>query len=189
MIVYVFMRRRQALQWMVGVPAATGLLPAQQEELKKIDLAVPDAVGAPVLKFFNPGQFAALDRLADLIAPPLGSTPGAKDAEAAGFLDFLLSKSPRDRQTLYATGCDELNKRAQARYHLTFAKLDATQAAALLAPLAEAWTYQPKADPFARFLVQAKRDILKATANSSAVAAAGRSRRATGVNPYWHAVE
>jgi len=62
----------------------------------------------------------------------------------------------------------------------------------LLAPLRAAWTYDPPADPFARFLREAKQDIRTATMNSrewvTAAASAG-GRRGGGVGLYWYPLD
>lgn len=187
------MNRRRLLQTIAASPA---LLPAQQVNPSPDESAVlkadsPDAAGEPVRRFFSPAQFAALGALAERIAPSIGGRPGAKEAEAAAFLDFLLATSPRSRQGLYQRGLDTLDRAARARYQKGFAELAGPEADALLAPLKTKWTYTAPADPQAAFLRAAKADILRATANSRAVAeanAAGR-RRATGLNPYWHVID
>lgn len=187
------MNRRRLLQALAATPA---LLPAQQvtpspDESAVLTASSPDAAGTSVRSFFTPTQFAVLTALGDRIAPSIGGRPGAREAEVAGFLDFLLSKSPRARQVLYQSGLDSLERAAQSKYKMGFAQLGGAEADQLLAPLRAKWTYQAPPDPLAAFLRSAKADILRATANSSAVAqanAAGR-RRATGLNPYWHVID
>ncbi len=188
-----YMNRRRLLQTLAASPA---LLPAQQinpspDENAVLQLASPDAAGQPVRRFFTPVQFATLAALAERIAPSIGGRPGAKEAEAAGFLDFLLASSPRSRQSLYQRGLDTLDRAARAKHQKGFAELAGADADALLAPLKTKWTYAMPADPQAAFLRAAKADIIRATTNSRAVAdanAAGR-RRATGLNPYWHVID
>lgn len=187
------MKRRHLLQTLAATPA---LLPAQQtnpspDENVVLTVVSPESAGLPVRRFFTPEQFATLQTLADLIAPSLGGGPGAKDAEAAAFLDFLLAKSPRDRQVLYQRGLDILNRTARTRHQKAFSELGPTEANALLAPLKVKWTYAAPTEPVAAFLRAAKADIIRATTNSRAVAEAniaGR-RRATGLNPYWQVIE
>jgi hypothetical protein len=113
--------------------------------------------------------------------------PGAAEAEAAEFLDFLIGQSPADRQTLYRDGVARLNREARSRYGKPFAELAAADADSILAPLREPWTYRGPGDPFARFLRAAKDDFRSATLNSRqwAMAASGEGRRATGLNTYW----
>ena len=107
------------------------------------------------------------------------------------FLDFLMSKSPADRQTMYRNGLDQLNRESRTRFAKPFAAVDATQAAVNLKPLTEAWIYNGPSDPFARFLVTAKEDFLRATLNSRPfVTAMSKTVRGYGgTSYYWYPVE
>jgi hypothetical protein len=191
------------LQSVLGVSAASTLpsaLFSQEkkpdsappiEENPKLDLTMPDAVAGGVPRFFDVTQLAALRRLGEILVPAQPNAPGAKEAEAAEFLDFLISESPADRQTLYRDGVDRLNREARSRYGKPFEAVSATEADAILAPLREPWTHQDPADPFARFLRAAKDDFLAATVNSRqwAMASTGRRRSVAGLNTYWFPIE
>jgi hypothetical protein len=184
------MKRRQVIQALLGTPALTAIpLPAQ--DMPKLTLAPADAVGDAVTRYFTPPQFAALRKLGDLIAPSAAGRPGARDAKAAEFLDFLLSQSPADRQSLYRGGLDRLQSESRRRYSSVFEELTAQQADTVLAPIHEPWTYAAPADPFARFLRQAKEDLLAATFNSREYAEAqtAAGRRAPGMGTYWYPIE
>ena len=142
------MNRRTILKSLVAAQAAA-VLPAQAppkdppravEESPKVELSVPDANAEPIARFFTKEQFAALTRLGELFEPSSGQTPGAREAHAAEFLDFLLSQSPPPRQTLYRVGLDRLNSESAHRYKQPFAALDAQQASAVLEPLRRPWT-------------------------------------------------
>jgi hypothetical protein len=109
--------------------------------------------------------------------PPFNGRPGAIEAGVPRFLDFLLSQSPADRQTLYRQGLQ------------AFAKLDASQAKQALAELQRPWTYAGPSDPLARFLRAAKDDILQATINSREWASSSRSRTAGGTSYYYFPIE
>ena len=193
------MKRRQVIQALLGTPALTAIpLPAQSSqaalpaaEPTAIAGIRPDAVGDPVPRFFTAPQLAALRRLGDLVVPAAPGRPGARDAGAAEFLDFLLSQSPPDRQALYRNGLDRLQSESRRRYSAPFETLSAAQADAVAAPLRDQWTYKAPADPFARFLVEAKEDFLTATLNSRefAEAQAGAGRRARGMGTYWLPME
>jgi hypothetical protein len=115
--------------------------------------------------------------------------PGALEVEAPEFLDFLLEESPADRQALYRTGLDELNSRVQQQFGTSFARLTATQADSVLAPLRRTWSANP--GPFTQFLQTAKQDILQATQNSHAWirAVSKRERGAGGLGMYWFPIE
>jgi hypothetical protein len=169
-------------------------------EYPKIDAAFPDQAAAPVLHFFSAQQFAALKRLSDLIMPAGGDKPGAIDAQAPEFLDFLIGKSLADRQKIYTAGLDALNKQSMSHHKKPFAELDTVTATALIEPaMKQPWNYIPPADPLAHFLQDAKRDIRTATMNSreyaTASAAAGADsggrggRRQGGMGLYWYSLD
>ena len=183
------MRRRRILQVAAGLPAAVALraqnpyaaaTSGKPDELPKLEAIPPDGVADSKPKFCSGLQLAALRRLADLIVPKIGETPGATDAQAAEFLDFLLSESPADRQSLYRNGLDALNARG-------FLKTDAAGAAAILAPLGKPWSNKAPTEPLAAFLRTAKADILTATVNSKEwiQVVSQRNRNAAGSSLYW----
>jgi hypothetical protein len=189
---YYSMKRRQAIQALLGAPAIAAVpLPAQAQDMPKLATASAEAVGDSVARFFSASQMAALRRLGDLVVPGAAGRPGASDAKAAEFLDFLLSQSPADRQALYRSGLDRLQTDARNRSGAAFEALTVQQADAILAPLHAPWTYTESADSFARFLRAAKEDLLSATMNSReyAEAQAAAGRRGTGVGTYWYPVE
>lgn len=196
------MKRRDVLKSFAVLPAAASVraqepvvppkpTAAAVEETPKIQASVADAIADTVTHFFSSEEFAALRRLSDLLMPASGETPGAMEARAPEFLDFLLSQSPPERQKLYRGGLEKLNAESRHRYSRGFADLDATQADTVLAPLHGAWTYSAPSDPFARFLAAAKEDVMTATANSREwiAVASKRSRRANGVAMYWSSIE
>lgn len=193
------MKRRRILQSLAALPAATlpHVSPAQtaapttvESPLPKTPVVTPDTVATAQHRFFTPEEFAALRRLGELIVPAGGGNPGALEADASEFLDFLLSRSPADRRTLYKQGLDRLNRDARQKFAKPFAELDATQAAEFLKPLRAAWVYDGPADPYARFLTAAKEDFLQATHNSRQWAMAPtRGRGAAGMGMYWFPLE
>jgi hypothetical protein len=161
------------------------------DDVFKIDLTAADAVADPRHKFFSAEQYATLVRLCDLLGPAYNGKPSAKQAEAPQFLDFLLAQSPAERQVLYAQGLDQLDIDARLKRGKGFAELADGEAGELLAPLRAKWRWKAPVEPLARFLREAKNDVLRATLNSKAYAdaAAAGSRRATGVNTYWDVIE
>jgi Gluconate 2-dehydrogenase subunit 3 len=192
------------LQSVLGVSAASTLPSAlfSQEkkpdsappidENPKLDLTMPDAVAGGVPRFFDSAGLAALRRLGEILVPAQQNAPGAKEADAAEFLDFLIFESPSDRQKLYRDGVAQLIREAKSRYGKLFDAVSATEADAILAPLREPWTYGTPSDPFARFLLAAKDDFLTATVNSrqwAMASAAGRRRSGAGLNTYWFPIE
>ncbi len=169
------MKRRDLLKTAAVLPAIAS---AQQnavppkptadrrEEDARLDSETPDAVADPVHKFFNAAQFAVLVKLSDAILPRIGETPGALDARVPEFLDFLIGRSSAQEQKLYRDGLDH---------------------AFDLSPLGEPWTYEDPRDPYARFLRQAKHDVLTAAINSREwiAAVAKRNPAVTGTGTYW----
>jgi Gluconate 2-dehydrogenase subunit 3 len=186
------MKRRQAIQALLGAPAMAAIpLPAIAQEMPKLATSTADAVGDPSAHYFSNPQMAALRRLGDLVVPATGGRPGARDAKAAEFLDFLIGQSSADRQSLYHNGLDHLQSEARSRFSTAFESLTPQQADLVLAPLHAAWTYGAPADPFAAFLREAKEDLIAATMNSReySEAQAASGRRGTGVGTYWYPVE
>jgi len=196
------MKRREFVRGLTALPAAPALLgqqpvvppkpvPRAVEETPKIEATIPDVAAEMVPQFFGPQQLSALRRLADTVVPAVNGTPGAADAHAAEFLDFLIGDSPPDRQQLYRSGLDALNTHAKKQFGKSFADLDASQTDTVLAPLRQSWTAEPPADPLARFLLAAKTDILTATVNSREwiSVVSKRSRSAGGTGTYWYPID
>src|SRR5690242_21329786 len=98
--------------------------------------------------------------------PSVDGRPGANEAHAAEFLDFLISESPVERQELYRKGLDALNAESTNRFQKPFASLTGTEADAVLAPLHQPRQYNSPRDPLGNFLVAAKADVRTATVNS-----------------------
>lgn len=145
-------------------------------------------------EFFSPQQFATLTRLSDLLVPKIGDFPGALDAGAPAFLDFLIGESPTADQLAYTAGLDALNYAAATRFDKPFADVDESQASELLAVLREPWSPVPSTDPLVVFLHRAKADVRTATVNTQAWAVAsaaqgGGGRRRRGAGQYWTTVE
>lgn len=183
---------------MLAIPVAAALpLPAAaqarppSDDQPKAPVAAPDIAGPGTPRFFTAPQFTALRHLAEIISPATEDTPGARQAGAAEFLDFLIGCSPPDRSTLYRNGLDRLNADAHRQYRKAFAELNMEQADAMLAPLREPWSYTGPADPFAQFLLAAKHDVLTATVNSRQwiQAVSARRRSAGGMGMYWFPIE
>lgn len=193
-------KRRTFFQAIAAIAPAASALPVQQsprsagsggDELK-LETVTPIEVGEPVLRFFTPAEFASMRRLSALLMPPMNGSPGALDCHAAEFLDFLLGLSDTGRQHVYRAGIDALNDASHRTYRKSFEELDIAQADALLAPLRRPWTYEPPAEPIARFLVAAKADVHTATVNSREYASGGAAaggRRMTGQGLYWLPLE
>jgi gluconate 2-dehydrogenase subunit 3-like protein len=187
------MKRRRFFQSVAALPALPaaaqygGAAAAQTSELPKLAETAPDAAADGLHRFFSPEQYAALNRLCGLMVPNFNGRPGAIEAGVPDFLDFLIKSSPADRQTLYRAGLDRLNSESQRRFKKNFEAVSDDEARPILEPLTKPYTYAAPSDPFAKFLRDAKEDVLQGTSSSRemAEASARRSRGAAGVNTYW----
>lgn len=154
--------------------------------------SVPDLVAKTEPKFFNYMQLATLRKLSAILMPPLNGYPGALEAGAPEFIDFLIGVSPLDRQQMYQSGLDRLNANAEEHFKVPFAQVNATQADTLLRPWLKAWMpNHPPADPYAQFINVAHQDIRTATMNSQAwsVAATSGGEREPGIGLYWSPID
>ena len=162
----------------------------------KLNLVQPDSAAETTTGFFSTVQFATLNKLAELLVPPIKEKPGAVDAHAPEFLDFLISRSPAPSQTLYREGLDGLNASAKKHFHKAFAELDAKQADSIIRPLlvVRAWDREEPKDLMMRFMAQVHGDLRTATMNSAEWAAAGgssggRGRFNSGRRQHWKPID
>lgn len=186
------MKRRRFLQALAATPAIPALTPqavaqqpAEPPAVPPLTYAAPDAAADTVLRLFDARQFRTLQRLSELFEPSTGGSPSGVETRAPEFLDFLLGESSRDRQLLYLGGLDTLEYNAQTRWGKAFADCDASQAAEVLAPLSQPWSYTAP-DPFTAFLRSAREDVRTATHNSVEWAQSGRYATA---GSYWKPIE
>ncbi len=128
---------------------------------------VPDEVAEGETGFFSAEQTAALTRLSSLLMPALGQRPGALEAEVPAFLDFLLGRSPVERQQVYTGGLDWLNAESTKQFGVPFGKTETAQADQLVKPWMRTWmTDHPPTEQHAAFVNIAHADIRTATMNS-----------------------
>jgi hypothetical protein len=171
------------------VPWMRGLMEAPPLSITTL---VPDAVASTTTLFFTNAQMAALRQLCEVLLPPMNGHPGALDASAPEFLDFLISVSPADRQQMYRDGLNRLNDEARSKFGIPFSAVNATQADALIGPWLKAWMNDhPPQEPYERFISLAHADIRTATINSQAWSEAevNAGKRKPGVGLYWFPVE
>ena len=168
--------------WTLGLNGATPIPNTQIE----------DAVAQAGLRFFTPAQMATLERLSDVLVPPLGDKPGAVQAEAPVFLDFLIGSSPADRGQMYRGGLDWLDAEAKKQFSKPFAQLETAQADRILQPWMRTWMPDhPPIEAHADFLNIAHADIRAATVNSKAWSDTPSSPalESTPVGLYWYPIE
>ena len=171
-------------------------VPRQPQEIPVLKTTPLDLTAETEAHFFTAAQFATLEKLAEVLMPPMNGNPGAVDAHAPEFIDFLIGASPRDRQKLYREGLDTLQAHSEQKFHKPFAELDATQVGSILRPLlvVRLWPEDLPKDPTESFVAQVHEDIRTATFNSrewAAVAAKSTHRfsRGRGTGTYWKPVD
>lgn len=164
------MDRRQTICALLGVTVGRTLA---AQDLGKIPLSAADAVADGVPRFLSKAELATFAELAKTLVPAYDGRPGALEAEAPQFLDFLLSLSPADVQKLYRDGLARFAKTKDC------------------APLTQPWTYDEPKDAYARFLRAARTALHQATVNSKpwADAIAARSRGGSPTGLYWLPIE
>jgi hypothetical protein len=171
------MNRRSILYSMLGL--ATVATAWQESGGAAIPATLGEAVAMGLPRFFTAAELAAFAELGAALVPAYDGRPGAMEAEAAEFLDFLLGQSPADAQTLYKQGLATFQIRRKAGME------------AALEELSKPWTYAGPKTAYGKFLVAAKVAFYQATVNSRqwAEAMSARSRSAAGVGSYWLPVE
>jgi Gluconate 2-dehydrogenase subunit 3 len=214
------LKRRAFVHNLLLVPAVPAALSAQQPVTPPTQPASPPSTpavqtprqpqGIPALKltnadlasettphFFSPEEFNTLQALGKVMVPALKGYPGAIEAKAPEFLDFLISVSPADRQKLYRDGLTSLDAHSKAKFQKPFAQLSQTEAAGILKPLmvVRLWPEDFPSDPVQNFIAQVHEDFRTATANSrewaEAAAQSGHrfTRRSRGSGLYWAPID
>jgi hypothetical protein len=137
-------------------------------DVPKLPVVQSDLASEGDQQFFSPIQFSVLQKLAAVLVPPLKGKPGAVDAQAPEFLDFLIGVSPSDRQELYRRGLDGINSQATEQFHKSFAELEQSQVDAILRPLmvVRPWPEDFPDDPLKNFIARVHEDLKTATTNS-----------------------
>jgi Gluconate 2-dehydrogenase subunit 3 len=197
------MNRRTVLRSILSIPGAAaiteGILaqeparlpPPALNETPLTATVNADSLAETEIHTFNPKEFSALKRLGEIFEPSSPDVPGANEAKAAQFLDFLIGQSPSETVTLYRGGLDALNAQATQRYSKTFDALTEAEAAHILAPLKQPWSYASPAAILPRFLRVAKDDFRRATLTSREyiTVVSLRHRNAGGSGQYWLPVD
>lgn len=172
-------------------------MPLQPQAIQKLAVTQVDLTAEGDQHFFSAEQYAALCKLAEILMPPLSGHPGAIDAHAPEFLDFLISVSPSDRQKLYTDGLNAVNSAARKQFHKPFSELQAEEADAIIRPLlvARFWPEDLPKDPIKNFMAQVHEDLRTATENSrewaATQSASGRRQRgySRSVGYYWRPID
>jgi hypothetical protein len=164
--------RRQIIAALLGL----GALPERGfSQEAGLPLSAAEAVAEGWAKFFTPAEMKTFRSLGATLVPAFEGRPGALEAKAPEFLDFLLSRSGVEAQMLYKRGVASYAKKPD------------------LSPLNKPWTLgnapggaaHPELllDEHERFLRAAKQAFYQATVNSREWAEASRGRGSS--NLYW----
>jgi hypothetical protein len=194
------MKRRNLLRGAVLAPAAVAVAapaPAAaqyaapvSDTAAKVAVNMPSFVGAQRASFFDELETKALRALAGVLVPAYNGMPGAVECGVVEFFDFLVSQAPEVKQQLWRTGLHELDARSLQSHGARFEKLNAAQANAVLEPLKVKWTFYGPQEPFAKFLWEARGEMVQATLNSREYAEANTGRRsAAASNYYWRSLD
>ncbi len=219
------MKRRKFVQGLLAAPTVPAVLgaaqapppvaPAQQQQpqpqantparqeprqppaVPNLELTAVDKSAEPAPHYFDPVRFATLQKLGAILVPPLKNNPGAIEAQAPEFLDFLISVSPAARQRTYNFGLDQLEARAKEKFQKSFCDIEPAQANAIVQPLmvARPWPEDLPSDPLQGFMAQVHEDLRNATQNSrewaDAIEKSGHhfTRGYRGTGYYWFPID
>jgi hypothetical protein len=129
-------QRREVLR-ILGTAAAAAQFPGFSKwafacgHIGNARLHIKPAVYRP--QFFAAGEYAMVERLADIIIPSDG-TPGAKDAGVAEFIDFMVASDPAPQYS-FRMGLAWLNSHSEQTAGKRFLELTLEQQTSLLEPL------------------------------------------------------
>ncbi len=174
-----------------GIPAGPPLVAPGTSETPVTPVTAADTAADMLVRTFDIEQFSALVKLSELVAPSQEDVPGAREAEVAEFLDFLIGQSPEKTVRLYKEGLHQLNAEARKQYGKAFCEISSDQAKPILASLDQPWEFEDSGQLLPRFLRMARGDIVRATLNSrsyiDAVSQSRRSRQGSGL--YWYPIQ
>jgi len=129
-------RRREVLR-ILGTAAAAAQFPGFSKwgfacgHVGNAALQIKPAVYRP--QFFTAAEYALVEQLSEMIIPR-DTTPGAKEAGVAEFIDFMVANDP-EVQYSFRMGLAWMNAHAQQKDGKRFMELTAEQQASLLEPL------------------------------------------------------
>lgn len=104
--------------------------------------------------FFSPSEYALVERLTELIIPN-DTTPGAKEAGVAEFVDFMVAHNT-DKQYSMRLGISWLNAHCERLFGKTFLSLFEAQQVAVLEPLAYKAKHRPGEEDGRKFFLAIK---------------------------------
>jgi hypothetical protein len=129
-------QRREMLR-ILGTAAAAAHFPGFSKwgfacgHVGNANLQIKPAAYQP--QFFTASEYAVIERLADIIIPS-DATPGAKEAGAAEFIDFMVANDP-EHQYRFRMGLAWLNAHSERSIGRKFVELSPEQQHSVLEPL------------------------------------------------------
>lgn len=105
-------------------------------------------------QFFSPSEYAVIERLTEIIIPS-DTTPGAKEAGVAEFVDFAVSVDT-ERQYPMRLGISWLNAHCERLFGKAFLALSGAQQVAVLEPLAYKAKYREGEEDGRKFFAAIK---------------------------------
>jgi gluconate 2-dehydrogenase gamma chain len=129
-------RRREVLR-ILGTAAAAAQFPGFSKwgfacgHVGNAALQIKPAVYRP--QFFTAAEYALVEQLSEMIIPR-DTTPGAKEAGVAEFIDFMVANDP-EVQYLFRMGLAWMNAHAEQKDEKRFMELTGEQQGSLLEPL------------------------------------------------------
>jgi hypothetical protein len=154
--------RRDLLRTIGAALAAQGALNAQDTQHVHHTVMQAKAAGKYQPKALTAHEFATLQRLADLIIPADDRSPGALEAGAADFIDFLCAATD-DMKDIYTGGLAWIDDQMRHRYDgKDFLEASASNQTAFLDLIAFHKNAWPELNPGIEFFSWARRMIADA---------------------------
>jgi gluconate 2-dehydrogenase gamma chain len=146
----------------LALSAAGEMLPAQEAHHVHEAVAQDKTAGKYEPKSLNRHEYETLQRLADLIIPAADRSPGALQAGAADFIDFLCAASD-EMKDIYTGGIGWLDAEMRRRYNGTaFLETRPERQTALLDLIAYRKNQSPELNPGIQFFAWARRMVADA---------------------------
>jgi hypothetical protein len=154
--------RRDLLRTIGAALAAQGALSAHDTQHVHHTVMQAKAIGKYQPKALTAHEFATLQRLADLIIPADDRSPGALEAGAADFIDFLCAATD-DMKDIYTGGLAWIDDQMRHRYDgKGFLGASASNQTAFLDLIAFRKNASPELNPGIEFFAWARRMIADA---------------------------
>jgi hypothetical protein len=145
-------------QWLAGIAAGAALVTAADAQQARE--AASAAAYAP--KALTAHEYATLERLSDLIIPADEHSPGALEAKAAAFIDFLCGASEEMRD-IYTGGLMWLDEAMAHKYDgKTFLEAAPAEQTAMLDLIAYRRNASPELNPGIQFFAFCRRMVADA---------------------------